>query len=243
MAWSLAPSLAAARDEANIIAPDRSRISDGTIGDAAHASRKSGHNPGARDLVHALDLTHDPVNHFDCHEMTRRVIERRDPRVLLIIWNDTIWRSYSRPKTASRPYLPEWMPEEYTGTNEHRHHAHFEIFQTVTAEQDLRPWFTAPRRPIPTQPWEPLDMDIAPTAVTDTLPCTFPGCNGWWELQADGGVRTEGPHTPGQDHFRGSYFSLDPIHRNVPRVFLAITPRADIPGYVIRGNDGSFYEF
>lgn len=86
------------------------------------------------------------------------------------------------------------------------------------------------------------DMQIAPSAITDSLPCTVPDCRGWWELIADGGVRTEGPHTA--DHFFGSYFTLDAKHRNAPRTFLTITPRRDrAVGYVIYANDGAYYTF
>lgn len=86
------------------------------------------------------------------------------------------------------------------------------------------------------------DMQIATTAITDSLPCTVPDCKGWWELIADGGVRTEGPHTG--DHFFGSYFTLEAKHRNAPRTFLTITRRRDGGiGYTIYANDGAYYTF
>jgi hypothetical protein len=64
MAWRPAKSLIQLRDQINQIAPNRSKASDGTIGDAAHASRASDHNPWVREgdagVVTAIDITHDP---------------------------------------------------------------------------------------------------------------------------------------------------------------------------------------
>ena len=44
-AWIVAPSLDALLAQLNALAPGRSRASDGSIGDAAHAARTSNHNP------------------------------------------------------------------------------------------------------------------------------------------------------------------------------------------------------
>ena len=49
MTWRLARSLETLRAQINRIAPNRSKVSDGTIGDAKHASRSSDHNPWAKD--------------------------------------------------------------------------------------------------------------------------------------------------------------------------------------------------
>lgn len=64
MSWRLAPALVTLRDEINKRFPNRSTISDGTIGDAAHASRDSDHNPWVIDtdgvgVVTAIDITED----------------------------------------------------------------------------------------------------------------------------------------------------------------------------------------
>jgi hypothetical protein len=47
------------RNQVNKRWPKRDKRSDGWIGDKAHASRESDHNPDARDLVHALDIDAD----------------------------------------------------------------------------------------------------------------------------------------------------------------------------------------
>ena len=47
------------RNQVNKRWPKRDKRSDGWIGDKAHASRQSDHNPDARGLVHALDIDAD----------------------------------------------------------------------------------------------------------------------------------------------------------------------------------------
>ncbi len=82
------------------------------------------------------------------------------------------------------------------------------------------------------------DMPLNAKTVVHTRDC--PHGDGWYELEADGGVRAEG----GCGHFYGSYFSLDATHRNVERVFTAIAPRRDkAEGYTLWANDGASYTF
>lgn len=76
---------------------------------------------------------------------------------------------------------------------------------------------------------------------TDAAPCYVAGCPGLFSVQYDGGVQTVGDHTG--DHFLGSYFSLDAIHRNNPdRGFYAIEEQEGV-GYTIMGTDGAYYQF
>lgn len=67
----------------------------------------------------------------------------------------------------------------------------------------------------------------------------FANEKGAWRLQYDGGVQTI------RGAFYGSYFTLDPKHRNDPaRRFLAITAAVDGgPGYSIHGTKGETYTF
>lgn len=136
MSWKLAPSLVALRDSANAYAPKRSKKSDGTIGNEEHSSRASDHNPDENGYVTAMDITHDPAGGYDCHKVVAEFVKSRDKRIKYIIWNDQIWRSYKTQ--ASHP--PAWTPEEYTGTNEHRHHMHVSTWGDPARRDDTRKW-------------------------------------------------------------------------------------------------------
>ena len=64
--WRVAKSLLLLRNQVNRKAPNRSKVSDGTIGDKAHQSQNSDHNAWVKDgsvgVVTALDITHDPTD-------------------------------------------------------------------------------------------------------------------------------------------------------------------------------------
>lgn len=95
--WRAAKSLQVLRNQVNERAPDRSKASDGFIGDAAHASRASDHNPWVLDgnmgVVTAFDITHDPARGCDANELAEAIRGSRDPRVKYIIWNRRIANS------------------------------------------------------------------------------------------------------------------------------------------------------
>ena len=133
MSYRIAPAAQSLLDQATALWPNRSRASDGTIGDTSHAARASDHNPDSRGIVHAADLTHDPAHGCDNNVNAERV--KDDPRVKYVIWNRRIWNpSISRT----------WRP--YTGTNPHDHHMHVSVL--TERENDTSPWFTT--NPTPT---------------------------------------------------------------------------------------------
>lgn len=117
--WRLAKSLFVLRAQVNIWAPGRSKKSDGTIGDAAHQSRDSDHNPwvkdGAMGVVTALDITHDPGGGCDANLLAEAIRASLDVRVKYIIWNKQIANSSS------------WKWEAYKGTNPHDKHVHISV--------------------------------------------------------------------------------------------------------------------
>lgn len=127
--WRLAPSLIALEAEANLLAPRRSKRSDGSIGDLAHASRASDHNP-AGGWVHGLDLTHDPSGGYDAHAQARRIAARRDIRINYIISNGMIW--YYRTN--------QW--QKYYGANKHTSHAHYSINRNAASRNNASRWHT-----------------------------------------------------------------------------------------------------
>jgi len=144
-AYTIAPAVKAGLSQATALWPERSKASDGTIGDAAHSSTTSDHNPDARGVVLAFDLTHDPGHGVDCNKLSAQLVDRRDHRVKYLIWSGRIWRSY---KTSSAHPAP-WTPQKYTGSNPHTKHMHVSVLQAD--ETDVSAW------------WKPEEDDMALT--------------------------------------------------------------------------------
>jgi hypothetical protein len=136
----LAPSLVVLRVETNAAWPVRDRTSDGWIGDAAHSSRTSDHNPDpVTGVVRATDtdedLDGDRVNRVgDARPLVDRIVANRDPRVAYIIYEHRIVRSYDKPG------IPRWTWAPYDGVNPHAGHAHVSILHTIAAETDTSSW-------------------------------------------------------------------------------------------------------
>ena len=77
------------REQIDDAFPDRSRISDGWIGDARHQARKSDHCPDAAGWVRAIDITADLGSEntmFDLADQLR-LLARFDKRISYIIFN------------------------------------------------------------------------------------------------------------------------------------------------------------
>lgn len=113
MSWRLAKSLEQLRKQINAAHPNRSKLSDGSIGDQAHAARASDHNPDQHGVVAAIDVTHDPVNGVDGHVLSTQLTV--DPRAKYVIFAGKIWKARTR----------QW--EAYHGTNSHHHHVHVSV--------------------------------------------------------------------------------------------------------------------
>src|ERR1041385_3157781 len=116
MDWRIAKALLELRVEVNNRWPDRSKESDGAIGDASHASRSSDHNPWIEDppgpnVVSAIDITHDPEHGFDSYSFAEWLRLGRDARIKYVISNRRIFSSEVSPWT--------WRP--YKGQNPHDH--------------------------------------------------------------------------------------------------------------------------
>lgn len=132
--WRLAKSLERLRDQVNARFPNRNKRSDGTIGDAAHRSRESDHNPWVRDgsigVVTALDLTHDLRVGLDTWAMAEHLRRGRDPRIKYVISNKRIFSS-----TTSA-----WNWRHYTGSNPHSSHIHVSVNSTRARFDDTGDW-------------------------------------------------------------------------------------------------------
>lgn len=152
--WRLAQALIEYRDAVNRRYPNRSKASDGTIGDSAHAGTGQGsdHNPWIVDgngvgVVRAFDLTHDPANGVDCAHLSDLLLEvgKRDPRLHndgYVIFNRWITNS-------------DWSGwHAYTGDNPHTSHMHISF--STNAYDRSGSWDAAfdpaPKPPVVTPP-------------------------------------------------------------------------------------------
>lgn len=151
--WRLAHSLEKLRAQVNAARPNRSKSSDGSIGDAAHASRSSDHNPwisdGSMGVVSAIDITHDPKGGFDSYAFAEWLRTKKDKRVKYVISNKRIFSSVSSP----------WSWRPYSGSNPHDHHVHCSVQSTKalydsTADWDIAGFFTG-EAPGPGEPDKP----------------------------------------------------------------------------------------
>jgi hypothetical protein len=152
MTYRLAKSLETFRAQANAQWPSRSKASDGWIGDSAHASRSSDHNPWVKDgttgVVTAFDLTNDPTHGVDDERIANSI--KIDPRVKYLIWNRQIWNP---AKGLS------WRP--YSGKNPHTKHLHISVRSEKKFYDSTAPWLlgevtVAVSTPTPVSPERPL---------------------------------------------------------------------------------------
>jgi hypothetical protein len=136
--WRVAKALLTLRDQVNAMAPNRRKKSDGTIGDAAHASRDSDHNPWVRDgasgVVTAMDITHDAPGGCDAGALAEAILASRDPRIKYVIFNRRI--ASHLQKGATPPF--GWRP--YGGSNPHTHHVHISVREEKTAYDATEAW-------------------------------------------------------------------------------------------------------
>jgi Putative peptidoglycan binding domain len=147
MAWRLCSSLEVLNTQARIVFPGM-RID--TVGDAAHASRASDHNPWIRDnnigVVTAADYFFPS---YILQQFVDELIQLRDPRIKYIIHNRKIWRSYKSHENHPDP----WTPQDYKGINAHLSHVHLSINAQKRFFDDNTKWtiFLQMTRP-PTAP-------------------------------------------------------------------------------------------
>lgn len=144
MTWRVAKSLDKLLSQINHLAPNRSTLSDGAIGDAAHATRDSDHNPWVEDgntgVVTARDFTHDPMTGADMTVITEKLRKSKDKRIKYVIWNKRMFSSYSTSTSAA------WTWRAYSGTNTHEKHAHVSVQPVKALYDDTRVW-AVPERP------------------------------------------------------------------------------------------------
>ena len=151
MAWRVAKAIFKFRDQLNAAYPKRNKASDGYIGDAAHASRSSDHNPWVKDgkmgVVTAGDWTHDPKNGLDTWALAETLRQKRDPRIKYVISNRRIFSSATSP----------WTWRKYTGSNPHSSHMHVSVHSSKSHYDNDKAWDigvkgSTPPAPAPTPP-------------------------------------------------------------------------------------------
>jgi peptidoglycan hydrolase-like protein with peptidoglycan-binding domain len=116
--WRLAHGLEKLRSQVNARWSNRSKESDGAKGDDRHAALPSDHNP-VDGVVHAIDLTHDPLHGFDSYAFADMLLKNRDTRIKYVISNRRIGSGDAGPQP--------WVWRKYTGANPHDHHVHISI--------------------------------------------------------------------------------------------------------------------
>ena len=119
------------REQIDDLYIERSRKSDGWIGDTRHSTRKSDHNPDANGIVRAIDITSDlgthPEEAYALVEKIRKCAKKCDKRISYIIYQGKIMS----------PILG-WKRRKYRGVNPHK--SHFHISFTTLGDKDGS-WF------------------------------------------------------------------------------------------------------
>lgn len=127
--WKLAAALITLEDQVNAKYSNRSKLSDGSIGDLAHAARTSDHNVH-NGYCHALDLTHDPQHGFSSEKFAQALLDAQDPRLKYVISNRKIGSGPAGPNPG------KWR--SYNGSNPHDHHCHISV--NTRGETDAKSW-------------------------------------------------------------------------------------------------------
>lgn len=125
MAWRAMNSLLVLRDQVNLIAPNRSKASDGLVGDENHETT-SGHYPHyvagvGLEIVTAWDCTNDPADGCDTWLLSETLRVNRDKRIRYVISNQKVFSSYATSSRAA------WTWGPYSGVNPHTGHCHIQV--------------------------------------------------------------------------------------------------------------------
>jgi hypothetical protein len=141
MAWVLTRGLTTVRSEFNAVFPSRDKASDGSVGDLAHQTGPSGHNPDrtgraeysdgdALDEVRAIDVDRDliPGSAIDWMELVVQYLVRKARAGGYIPFRYIIYKRRIWSRTDG------WVTRTYTGLNAHDRHAHFSGDYTQTAD-------------------------------------------------------------------------------------------------------------
>lgn len=105
------------------------------VGDAAHRTRDSDHNPWVDGgVVTAFDITDDILHGCQVSFIAEAIRASRDPRVKYVIYNRRMFSSY-----VARG-VPAWEWRPYTGSNPHVKHMHISVQPDVALYDSPKPW-------------------------------------------------------------------------------------------------------
>src|SRR6185369_1275490 len=143
MDWRECKSLKEILVQLNDKFPGRSKVSDGTIGDARHQAEKSDHNPLPNGVVTALDVTHDPASGCTGEWLANTLVAAKDHRITYLIWNHRMISSY-----AAHSHAP-WVWRPYTGFSPHTEHVHISVSHDPALYDNASPWALDATAPLP----------------------------------------------------------------------------------------------
>ena len=132
--WRLAKSLIKLREQLNALFPERSKISDGSIGDERHQKAgTSDHLPNKANVVTAIDVTfdQDPSDGIgvDARVLAVVLAANADRRIKYLIFDR---------KISVKGNVRQWKP--YHGTNPHNHHIHISVKGEPALYDDESAW-------------------------------------------------------------------------------------------------------
>lgn len=148
MSWRLASALVQLREECDDRWPSRDKRSDGTIGDAAHSSRTSDHNPNGAGVVQAVDVD----EHTDRTEtdesvglwLAEALRASKDRRIKYVIYEGRMFSSY--PARGVPPWT--WRPGKG-----HTQHVHVSVVDDPNLYDDTSQWFNDEKEPDMSEAW------------------------------------------------------------------------------------------
>lgn len=131
--WREAKCLLVLLSQVNKNWPNRSKASDGEIGDIAHQHRFSDHNPNSAGVVTALDITNDPAHGLTSRRLAEALLASRDSRIKYVISNRQIASGNAGPGDP-------WVWRDYNGSNPHEHHMHISVRDEPHYYDDETEW-------------------------------------------------------------------------------------------------------
>ena len=130
--WRLAKSLDVLRRETNQRWPGRSKVSDGTLGNAEHAARPSDHNRNAVGVVRAIDITAAGIDAAWLAEHIR--VLGSHGFAPLVAGGYVIFNRRTASERSS------WQWRTYTGPNPHISHLHVSCSRDAARYDSTSPW-------------------------------------------------------------------------------------------------------